>query len=433
MKKILVIAAAIILSILNPAQAQAPQGFTYQAAVRNNDGTAVANRQVSVRIALVQGNALGVERYAELHSPTTDAAGLFTIVVGQGMALVNCMMQDCIDWADGPWFLRLQVDPEGGQNFPLNTTQQLMSVPYALYAANAGGRDTVHIRDSVVVHVIDSVIVHIRDSVVYDTFPLHPYDHSPADVEGTLPGVFSISAANRIAFSRGNLQYKASTNTWRFALHQEDMVGTANQNISATDTNWIDLFGYGTSGCNTNYQPYNTSTLYSQYPSGTIAASNCDWGVYNAISNGGNAPGIWRTLTRTEWEYILSGRTSATNLRARATVNGIPGLILLPDAWTAVSGININTAATTHTVNVYNNTQWSQLEDSGAVFLPACGYRSGINLNYVSQYGYYWSSTYDSNGDAYRLYFTNAGIGVTSSDTPWGYAVRLARDLTVLP
>lgn len=429
------------------AFAQAPQGFTYQAVVRNNDGTAVANRQVSVRISLVQSSALGVERYAELHTPTTDATGLFTIVVGQGMALVNCMMQDCIDWADGPWFLRSQVDPDGGQNFTLNTTQQLMSVPYALYAANVGDvtsirdsivvhiRDSVvvHIHDSVIVHVIDSVIVHLHDSVVYDTFPLHPYDHSPADVEGTLPGVFSISAANRIAFSRGNLQYRASTNTWRFALHQEDMVGTANQNISASDTNWIDLFGYGTSGYNTNYQPYNISTYTNQYASGTIAASNLDWGVYNAISNGGNAPGIWRTLTKTEWEYILTGRANATSRRARATVNGIPGLILLPDSWTAVDGININTAATTHTVNVYNNAQWSQLEDSGAVFLPACGYRSGVNLNYVSQYGYYWSSTYEGNGDAYRLYFTNAGIGVASYDTPWGNSVRLARDLTVLP
>jgi len=148
--------------------AQAPQGFTYQAAVRNNDGTAVANQQVNVRISLVQDSALGVERYTELHTPTTDAAGLFTIVVGQGTGLVNCMMADCIDWANGPWFLKTQIDPDGGQNFSLSTTQQLMSVPYALFAANVA-HDTVHIRDSVVVHIHDRII--IRDSVEihYDT------------------------------------------------------------------------------------------------------------------------------------------------------------------------------------------------------------------------------------------------------------------------
>ena len=340
------------------AFAQAPQGFTYQAAVRNNDGSAVTNRQISVRISLVQGTAYGAEQYAEMHHPTTDGGGLFTIVVGQGTALVNGTLESCTDWGNGPWFLRSQVDPAGGSNFTLSTTQQLMSVPYALYAAEAGNAGSVNVRDSVVVHVRDSVVVHVRDSVVvhvvdsiivhhhhkivYDTFALHPYDRSPADVEGTLPGVFSISASNRVAFSRGNLQYKASTGTWRFALHQEDIVGTANANISSYDTNWIDLFGYGTSGYN-GKNPYTSSTASSNYISSAIAASNYDWGVYNAISNGGNRAGIWRTLSKTEWDYMISSRANAANLRARATVNGVPGLILLPDNWTAISGIVINT------------------------------------------------------------------------------------------
>ena len=123
----------IAMLVVATTFAQAPQGFTYQAAVRNNDGTAVANQQVNVRISLVQGSALGVERYAELHTPTTDAAGLFTIVVGQGTGLVNCMMADCIDWANGPWFLKTQIDPDGGQNFSLSTTQQLMSAGWLSY------------------------------------------------------------------------------------------------------------------------------------------------------------------------------------------------------------------------------------------------------------------------------------------------------------
>ena len=169
MKKIALIATAITflfqLSTFHSAHAQAPQGFTYQAAVRDAQGRAVAGRQVTVRIALVQGTALGTESYAEMHQPTTDAAGLFTITVGQGNALTNCTMESCVDWAAGPWFLRSQVDPEGGQNFTLSTTQQLMSVPYALYAANVQ-HDTVVVRDSVVVHIVDSVIVHHRDSVV---------------------------------------------------------------------------------------------------------------------------------------------------------------------------------------------------------------------------------------------------------------------------
>lgn len=446
MKKIALIATAITflfqLSTFHSAHAQAPQGFTYQAAVRDAQGRAVAGRQVTVRIALVQGTALGTESYAEMHQPTTDAAGLFTITVGQGNALTNCTMEACVDWAAGPWFLRSQVDPEGGQNFTLSTTQQLMSVPYALYAANVQ-HDTVVVRDSVVVNIVDSVIVHhrdsvvvhIRDSVVYDTFPLHPYDHSPADVEGTLPGVFSISAANRIAFSRGNLQYKSSTGTWRFALHQEDMVGTANANISETDTGWIDLFGYGTSGHN-GKNPYTSSTYYSQYPSYTITATPYDWGVYNTIEGGGDTAGVWRTLTQNEWDYILNTREGASSLRARATVNGIPGLLLLPDGWTPIADITILPNASTFNVNTYNSAQWSQMQDSGAIFLPAAGWRQGVTVNGASTVGSYWTSTIwpNNNGDAYILSFGSNSIRATSSDdTPNGNAVRLARDLTVLP
>lgn len=445
MKKIIVAVLAIIfnfqLSTFNSLFAQAPQGFTYQAAVRDAQGRAVAGRQVTVRIALMQGTALGTESYAEMHQPTTDAAGLFTITVGQGNALTNCTMEACVDWAAGPWFLRSQVDPEGGQNFTLSTTQQLMSVPYALYAANVQ-HDTVVVRDSVVVHIVDSVIVHhrdsvvvhIRDSVVYDTFPLHPYDHSPADVEGTLPGVFSISAANRIAFSRGNLQYKSSTGTWRFALHQEDMVGTANANISETDTGWIDLFGYGTSGYN-GKNPYTSSTYYSQYPSYTITATPYDWGVYNTIEGGGDTAGVWRTLTQGEWNYILNTREGASSLRARATVNGIPGLLLLPDGWTPIAGITILPNASAFNVNTYNSAQWSQMQDSGAVFLPAAGWRQGVTVNGASTVGSYWTSTIwpNNNGDAYILSFGSNSITISSDDTPYGNAVRLARDLTVLP
>ena len=412
--------------------AQAPQGFTYQAAVRNNDGTAVANQQVNVRISLVQGSALGVERYAELHTPTTDAAGLFTIVVGQGTGLVNCMMADCIDWANGPWFLKTQIDPDGGQNFSLSTTQQLMSVPYALFAANVA-HDTVHIRDSVVVHIIDSVIVHHRDSIIYDTIDTWSYDSHPADIIGALPGVFSISPANRIAFSKGNLQYKASTGTWRFAEHQWDIVGTANAHIAADDTLWIDLFGYGASGYSNKY-PYTSSTDQAAYPTGPIATTEYDWGVHNAISNGGDSAGMWRTLSGNEWYYIIHERPNASSLCAAATVAGIPGLVLLPDNWTAVPGIAVDVVTTGYNANVFSVTQWNSLQDNGAVFLPAAGKRSGITMANVGTQCCYWSSYYSSGNGAYRMLCTESGIvQFNYASTIFGHSVRLVHDLTVLP
>ena len=133
-----------------------------------------------------------------------------------------------------------------------------------------------------------------------------------AQPQGALGHVFTVGVNQRVLFSKGNLQYRASTNTWRFAVNQWDYLGNANSNMSATFSGWIDLFGWGTSGFNHGancYQPWSTSTScsdYFAYGSNTYNLNNqtgqADWG-YNAISNGGNMENFgWRTLTQNEWE-----------------------------------------------------------------------------------------------------------------------------------
>ena len=112
---------------------------------------------------------------------------------------------------------------------------------------------------------------------------------------------FTVNAINssggKVYFSKGNLQYKASTNTWQFAANQYDYIGNANSNISSSYSGWIDLFGWGTSGYNHGancYQPWSTSQTdsdyyaYGQYTYDLYdQTGKADWG-YNAISNGGN-------------------------------------------------------------------------------------------------------------------------------------------------
>lgn len=405
MKKIIVAVLAIIfnfqLSTFNSLFAQAPQGFTYQAAVRDAQGRAVAGRQVTVRIALVQGTALGTESYAELHQPTTDAAGLFTITVGQGTALTNCTMDACVDWAAGTWFLRSQVDPEGGQNFTLSTTQQLMSVPYALYAANVQ-HDTVVVRDSVVVHIVDSVIVHHRDSVVVhirDSVAVH-YDTTAfnADtvwmtdsIEGMLPGRFSINGLEQVSFACGNLQYKHDGSR-RFALHQYDALGSLNNYYSQSSYDgWMDLVLRSTGG----------------------------WGVDGAIEGGGDSVGLWRVLSSEEWNYILTGRNNADSLKTCATVNGVLGLLLLPDNWQLPDGLDMVMAAGS-SVNVYTAAQWAILEAAGAVFLPAAGYVYDYgNVQSMGSLGYYATNTIYSSvsGSFYQVYFVPGSCFINSTST----------------
>ena len=96
--------------------------------------------------------------------------------------------------------------------------------------------------------------------------------------DGAIRAEFSVSDSTKVYFSQGNLQYQASTNTWRFAEHQFDIVGFDNKNISEKYNGWIDLFGWGTSGYS-GKNPYMTSTGYSDYGDGTndIARTNYDW------------------------------------------------------------------------------------------------------------------------------------------------------------
>lgn len=140
---------------------------------------------------------------------------------------------------------------------------------------------------------------------------------------GTLvKGEFTVARGKKVYFSRGNLQYQASTGTWRFAEHQWDMIGENNENISSDYDGWIDLFGWGTSGYNGKY-PYMTSIENTDYGDGMndIAVTDYDWGVYNKILNGGNKAGLWRTLTYSEWRYILNDRPHCENLYSKGCVD----------------------------------------------------------------------------------------------------------------
>lgn len=234
--------------------------------------------------------------------------------------------------------------------------------------------------------------------------------------QGAIGGVFSISSTTQVYFSQGNLQYRASTQTWQFAANQYDIIGSANQNISSSYSGWIDLFGWGT-GSN----PTNSSTSNSSYSTFT------DWGN-NAISNGGNQGGLWRTLTKDEWSYLLSGRPNAASLVGKATVNGVTGLVFLPDNWTLPSGCSFTSGTSNaFTANTYTTSQWSAMESAGAVFLPAAGYRFGTSVYNVGSNGYYWSSTAHDSDYAWYLYFGGSDASMIGSRRYYGLSVRLVR------
>lgn len=242
---------------------------------------------------------------------------------------------------------------------------------------------------------------------------------SQADKKGALPGLFSVAANKKVRFSKGNLQFNAAKYEFRFAEHQWDMIGEGNQKISSNYDGWIDLFGYGTSGY-MGCQPYEHAygeTDYSraaalkQYPQQDISNTNYDWGKYNPISNGGNKEGLWRTLTADEWKYLISKRANAEKLRAQACVNGVNGLLILPDDFFEKRiRCPYDSTPSGYSGNTYNAEQWKMMEENGAVFLPAAGCRNGTSLDCVGSYGDYWSSSFDTGGSAYGMDFASGSV-----------------------
>ena len=251
-------------------------------------------------------------------------------------------------------------------------------------------------------------------------------------------GSFSVSANKQVTFSKGNLQYTQSTNTWAFAENQWEYIGTDNvTGDSVTSDEYgdykngtaladkIDLFDWSTSATNFGVSTSTSSRDYS--------GSFVDWGT-NKIGN--DAPNTWRTLTYDEWDYVVFNRPNADNLIGVAQVNGVNGLILLPDSWTCPSGVSFKQGFhSSYGVDYYaayqtfTAAEWSKLEAAGAVFLPAAGNRWGSGVDYVQYYSFYWSATgYDSYG-AYYLDFSSDEAYMNNSQRSSGLSVRLVKDL----
>lgn len=258
---------------------------------------------------------------------------------------------------------------------------------------------------------------------------------------GLLNGTFSVNENVQVSFSQGNLQYQASTNTWRFAENQWECIGSANSNISQTYAGWIDLFGWGTSGYNHGancYQPWCSGGSYSDYYAyGVVDKSlfeetgQADWG-YNAISNGGNILNQWRTLTYPEWDYIFNIRYTTSGIRyAMGCVNNMNGVILLPDDWALATYSLNNPNGGSFSSNIISSEEWNSVfEANGAVFLPVAGWRPGTSVYDVGDSGNYWSSSYYNDYCAYFLRiadYNDITTGYYSSSRRNGHSVRLVQ------
>lgn len=309
---------------------------------------------------------------------------------------------------------------------------------------------------------------------------------------GAINGKFTINAnGDQVYFSQGNLQYQASTNTWRFAEHQYDRISDgkdvyscnvkegdsicSNLKASSTYDGWIDLFAWATSGYSEgtaiNYQPWSiTEEMTLKYDQELNAFgygpdwaditgeyAEYDWGVHNAISNGGNTANQWRTLTKDEWHYLIYERPNADSLRSYALITNttqyyldsdgkvkeaygsIPGIILLPDDhfWNHMTNPFLAQAEQQDSVSKYDAEFFNDLQGAGrqnAIFLPFAGLRQDSTTIYDKRWaGFYWTASGLFNEDSYYVGLNSGKTTVyvddnTTMSRNMGLSVRLVQN-----
>ena len=260
---------------------------------------------------------------------------------------------------------------------------------------------------------------------------------------------FSVNVSgDKVEFAPGNLQYRASDGKWRFADNQWDYCGGteegefngnvtdgSNDNPSADNNKWIDLFGWGMwlDEIVDKTKITNISDDAHEYAP-NLTTESLQVFANNETTVDGEK---WRTLTSAEWEYIFNTESRGTTRYAKAMVCGVRGVVVLPDNWNGGYDFGEDFVNKFSLFGEWKDAvsidkdDWEKiLEKQGAVFLPAAGCREVASMKNVGSYGYYWSSTADSWSSAYTVLYFEGNLFPTYHDRrDYGESVRLVRDL----
>lgn len=341
--------------------AQAPQKMSYQAVVRNTDNQLIINKQVGIKLSILKGSGLGMTMYSEIQAPTTNSNGLVSIEFGG----LNGF--DTINWSNGTYFLKTDIDPAGGTSYSISGTSQLLSVPYALNAND----------------------FELRVSVIGDTLFLGANKHV------IIPG---ISAANQqtdqnTVMDNDNNVYKVifiGTQQWlaknlRTTKYNDGSLIP----LTTTSTSWSGLSAGGYCWMNndsvTYHDPY--GALYNWY----------------AVNTGKLCPSGWHVPNDADWSTLFS------------FLGG-----------NSVAGTKLKEAGTVHWTSPNDNADNS----SGFTGLPG-GYRFETGSFYgPGGLGDFWSATqYDSvSGNFIQLYNGAASVSKGLYDKRAGFSVRCLKN-----
>ena len=408
----------LVIASVTHLQAQAPQGFNYQATVRNSSGELIINSNVYFKFNVIQGSQTAVPVFTETHYVPTDDLGQVTLIIGEGTANTGVFSE--IDWSLGSYYLGIELSINGDNGYVAMGTTQLLSVPYALYAANSGNATpTIPDLEAVLVENNSANNQQIKDL------------QDPTDPQDAVTKNYTYSKAEVDALI-ANLQSQID-NTETASV--TDIDGNTYDYITYGDQVWtVDNAAMETYRDGTPIPQVTDATEWANLITGAWAYYNNDpskprfynWyavmGIHDTDPDTPNkefAPEGWHVSSDAEWttleEYLIA---NGYNYDGTTTGNKIAKSIASNTGWVSSS-----------TTGVSGNDQ-SLNNSSGFNAFPE-GNRndSGSFLNEGSN-AIFWSSTETNTSYAWNrdLYLNNSYLSRDPPNEQNGFSVRFVRD-----